>query len=319
MHFLHVIKCILESTAMIVNLRLLKSFLAVSRSGSVTKAADVLHISQPALTRQIQELEEVYGCKLFERSKKGLILTESGYRLQASAQELLLLEERIRREMRSVEEFVGGVVRVGCVESIAAEWLADRLAEWSKRYPLAQFEVYSGDGDDIRAKLDDERLDIGVLVTPVEVAKYDDQPLDCIERWGVAVSRDSPWAGETELAKERLRECPLILPRRHIVIDSLREWLGDTVGELTISGYHNVPTVGLLMVKRGMGALLCIEGAITIRPDDDVVFVPITPVKLAGHRLVRKKNRKLSRAAENFWAMCLQHTRKWVAGHEQNA
>ncbi len=287
-----------------MNLRLLKSFLVVGQCGSVTKAADILHISQPALTRQIQDLEDMYGCKLFERSKKGLTMTASGYLLEVRAQEMLSLAERTKHEMLASGGFVGGIVRVGCVETSAAEWLASKLALLPEKYPQMQFEVYSADGDDIRALLDEDRLDLGLLLEPVETAKYDSFVLPVTERWGVVVRSDSEFAQQDEITRKALASIPLILPRRHIVLDSLQAWFGDMSDKIRVAGYHNIPTNGLLLVKQNLGALLCVEGSITIREHDDYKFVSIIPEKVSNQRMVRKRARKLSTAAENFWNLC---------------
>ena len=90
-----------------MNLRQLKAFQAVCRTGSITRASELIHLSQPALTRQIQELESYCGCKLFERTRHGIVLTDEGELLQVRAEEMLSLAERTRRELKEAGGFTG--------------------------------------------------------------------------------------------------------------------------------------------------------------------------------------------------------------------
>lgn len=210
-----------------MNLRQLKAFQAVCRTGSITRASELIHLSQPALARQIQDLESFCGCKLFERTRHGIVLTDEGELFQVRAEEMLSLAERTQREFREAGGFTGGIVRTGCVESSAAQKLSQLLAKWQQSTPgvrKAEFELYCADGDDIRSSLDEERLDVGILLEPVETAKYDSLPLSSVDRWGVVVRSDSPEAQLPALTQDELVKLPLILPRRHIVIDTLHQW-----------------------------------------------------------------------------------------------
>mgnify|MGYP000559142193 CR=1 FL=1 len=172
-----------------MNTKVLKTFLTICRVGSITKAAQLLYISQPALSRQIQDLEEELGCKLFDRSKRQLSLTESGFLLQQRAQEILNLDERTKKELRENSGFLSGELRIGCVESSAVRFLADKFQAFRAAYPQVQFELYSADGDDIRSALDHDRIDMGILLEPVEAAKYDAIDLPVADRWGIVGAR----------------------------------------------------------------------------------------------------------------------------------
>ena len=93
-----------------MNLRQLKAFQAVCRTGSITRASELIHLSQPALTRQIQDLESFCGCKLFERTRHGIVLTDEGELFQVRAEEMLSLAERTQRELKEAGGFTGGIV-----------------------------------------------------------------------------------------------------------------------------------------------------------------------------------------------------------------
>ena len=94
-----------------MDLRVLMSFVSVCRLGNITRAAEALYISQPALTRQIQELEQELGCKLLVRSTRSLSLTENGYLFLLRAQEILDLAKQAKAELSENGDVLHGVVR----------------------------------------------------------------------------------------------------------------------------------------------------------------------------------------------------------------
>ena len=284
-----------------MNTKVLKTFLTICRVGSITKAAQLLYISQPALSRQIQDLEEELGCKLFDRSKRQLALTESGFLLQQRAQEILNLDERTKKELRENAGFLSGELRIGCVESSAVRFLADKFQAFRATYPQVQFELYSADGDDIRAGLDQDRLDLGILLEPVESAKYESISLPYADRWGIVVPKDSPEAKLEAVRVSHLTELSLLLPRRWILLDVVASWLGVEREKLQVRMVQNLATNSFEFVRRGFGAMLCVEGAYRIRPAEDVVFVPLAPERRTAHKLVRRRNRRLGEACEVFW------------------
>lgn len=284
-----------------MNFRVLKAFLAVSRTGNITRAAQQLHISQPALSRRITELEEDVGAPLFERTNRSLTLTDRGMRFEAHAREMLEVYERMMRDMAEAPEALTGKVRLGCVESSVAEFAYDVVSRMHAEHPKVTFELYSADGDDIRTGLDQDRLDLGILLEPVESAKYESVELPFTDRWGLIVAKDAPEAKLEGISTLGLANRPLILPRRGIVLDEIASWLGTEREKLPGFLTQNLLTNGLLYVRRGLAAMVSVEGAFRIRPSEDVVFVPFKPDRKVAHKFVRRRNRRLGEAAEMFW------------------
>ena len=149
------------------------NFRVVSRTGNITRAAEQLHLSQPALSRRIAELEDEVGAPLFDRTGRRLTRTDRGMRFEAHAREMLDAYDRMKRDMAEAPEALTGRVRFGCVESFVADFAYDVVSRMHAEHPKVTFELYSADGDDIRAGLDQDRLDLGILLEPVESAKYE--------------------------------------------------------------------------------------------------------------------------------------------------
>ena len=108
-----------------MEIRVLRYFLTVVREQSITKAAAVLHITQPTLSRQLAQLEEGVGVKLFDRGTRKIHLTNEGILLRRRAEEILQLVDKTERELIEQEEQVEGKITVGCGEIASVQLLPD--------------------------------------------------------------------------------------------------------------------------------------------------------------------------------------------------
>ena len=285
-----------------MDLRALMSFVTVCRLGNITRAAEALYISQPALTRQIQELEQELGCQLLVRSTRSLSLTEHGYLFMLRAQELLDLAKQAKNELSENGDILHGVIRVGIVESKIMDYFADAVVQFNKKYPHVQFEVYSADGDDLKRNLDENKLDMALLIEPVESAKYTKIPIEVTEKWGLVIRKEEVSPKKKTLSYEEIIERTLILPRRYIILSEISSWFKVPESKFKVIAYHNLASNALIMVEKGLGSLLCIEGSFTNRPREGLRSLPLSPERTTSHVAVRKKNRKLSKPCEIFWA-----------------
>ena len=290
-----------------MDIRVLKYFLAVSREGNITKATEALHVTQPTLSRQLMDLEKDVGAQLLVRGMRQVSLTDAGVLFQQQAKEMILLLEKTERDLAELKDLVGGVVAIGCVETVVAHLLADALLQFSREHPMVQYELYSADGDDVREKLDRGDIDIGILLEPVEAAKYDYIRLPCTERWGVLMRRDDPLAQTGSVRVAEILPLPLILPRRRIVQEEIQGWLGVESSNLRIVASHNLLTNAIALIERGLGYAICVEGAYTIRPSEAVRFVPFAPERITGHVLAWKKNRAFPSATSCFIQFMRNH------------
>ena len=200
-----------------MELRVLNYFLMVAREENITRAAQLLHVTQPTLSRQLMQLEEELGVQLFHRGKHSVRLTEEGMLLRRRAQELVSLSEKTKQELQCREEVPAGEIAIGCGETKSMSLLSSSMVSFRERYPLVQFSIYSAIADDIKERIEKGLLDMGLLVEPVDISKYEYIRLPVKERWGVLVREDSPLARKASVTPEDLLDIPLIMSRREPV------------------------------------------------------------------------------------------------------
>lgn len=279
-----------------MELRVLRYFLITAREENITHAAQLLHISQPALSRQLMQLEEELGVQLFKRSKYRIILTEDGLLLRRRAQEIVELADRASAELRSREE-LSGEIAIGCGETNTMSLLSEQIAAFRSENPLIRFSIYSATADDIMERLDRGLLDIGLLSEPVDTGHCGFIRLPREDVWGVLVRRDSPLAAKDGVSPAELLGIPLLLGRRREVIDELAAWFGDCWERVEPAGSFNLVLNAANMVLHGVGAALCIYLADI---SDELRFVPLRPELRTGAVLVWKRGEAAPRAASAF-------------------
>ena len=241
-----------------MELRVLKYFLMVSREENITKAAKLLHITQPTLSRQLMQLEEELGVKLFERSNHNIILTDEGLLLKRRAQEIVSLEEKARKEL-SFEKNICGEIEIGSGEFKSFSFFADILSAFGKQNPNVNFKLYSGNADNIKEMLENGILDIGLLSDPVDISKYEFIRLPQKEVWGIFVHTDFEISRKSYVTPEDLIGLPLILPQRQIVRDELKNWFGDLYGSVKIFAIYDLLYNAAVMARKKMGVVLSIS------------------------------------------------------------
>ena len=174
--------------------RVLRYFLTVAREGSITAAANSLHLTQPTLSRQLQDLERELGQKLLVRGKYKVSLTPEGMILRKRAEEIVDMVEKTEAEFQSIKDVVGGDIYIGCGETDSMRHVAEVMKEIQQIHSDIKFHIYSGNAEDVTEKLDKGLLDFGVLIQPIDLSKYDHIALPQKDVWGVIMRKDSPLA-----------------------------------------------------------------------------------------------------------------------------
>lgn len=273
-----------------MELRTLNYFLTVAREENITRAAGLLHVTQPTLSRQLQQLEEELGVKLFRRGQHQIVLTEAGLLLRRRAQELVELAEKTTQELHSSEE-VAGKVSIGSGDLKSMGFLSQLLADFHRECPQVRFELYSGNSDGIKERIEQGILDIGLLLEPVELSKYELLRLPVRERWGLLVPEDSVFGAKEAVTPKDLVGQPMIMPARELMQKEVLRWLGPYAEQIQVVASGNLPYNQTQLARSGLGLFLTIQLDCTY---DGLRMVPLSPSLESGTVLAWKKAEHLS-------------------------
>jgi len=284
-----------------LELRLLRYFYTIAEEGNISKAAAILHITQPTLSRQLKLLEDELGTALFIREHHHLTLTDAGLFLQSRAAEILELSQQttLAFETRKQQLFSGNI-NIGCVEADNSDTLSMILEEFVHDYPQVTFDIFSGTSDIIKERLDKGLLDVAILLQPVDTEKYQTLTLPRRERWGLLVSSSSSLARQASISPTDLVRTPLILSGRHEVQDMLSHWAQAPISRLRVKGHFNLSFNVISLVAHGVAPALMIEGAISGRKPKEVSFVPLAPTIETNCVLVWRRERILTPVVDQF-------------------
>ena len=281
-----------------MELRVLKYFLTVAREENITKAANLLHITQPTLSRQLMQLEEELGIKLFQRGRHNIMLTEEGMLLRRRAQEIVDLTEKTEKELVHGAETVSGEISIGCGETQNMKPLCEMIAAFQEKYPEVVFHIYTAIADDVTERLENGVLDMGLLLEPVEISRYHFVRMPLEEKWQVLMRKDCPLAEKERIGPSDLAEMPLIIARRQSVRNLLENWFGNVAEKLRIVSTCNLSHINQsIMVESGIGVALVMDFSCN---DQTLCLRPLEPGIVSGCVLVWKKNKVLPLALTRF-------------------
>lgn len=283
-----------------MEIRVLRYFLTVVREEGINRAAEVLHITQPTLSRQLSQLEEEVGVKLFHRGARKITLTKEGILLRRRAEEILALVDRTEKELVEQEELVEGRIVIGSGELAAVQVLADIMEAFHEKYPLVTYDIFTANADLVKEQMEKGLVDIGVLLEPIDIEKFDFIRLAEKERWVVLMRPDDPLSKKDAINAKDLEGTPVILPRRLNVQNELSNWFGESFQKVQILFTSNLSTNGAVMVHKGLGRSFVIEGAIPYWDKEKITYRPLYPELKANCVFAWKKQQPFSLATAKF-------------------
>ena len=195
-----------------VNLELYRVFYTVAKCGSLTKAAELLYISQPAVSQAVKQLETQLGTSLFNRTHRGMELTsQGGEQIFKSVEKALFLLENAENRIAELKTSPTGTIRIGASDTIFSYILADRIIEFNRTYPAVKFDLLMGTSVDTIEQIKTNKVDVGFLNLPIA------DP-DIVITSSVQELNDIFVAGEKfsflkgrEMRLEELQEYPLLM------------------------------------------------------------------------------------------------------------
>lgn len=281
-----------------MDIRILSYFLMAAREENITKAAQLLHITQPTLSRQLMQLEEELGVKLFQRSNHSVYLTDEGMIFRRRAQELVNLAEKAQEELTQKEETLSGVIAIGCGEICSVQEVAKLITGFQECCPLVKFELYSGDNEDIKERMEQGALDMGLLLEPVSIVKYDFIRMKMKEQWGVLIHKDNPLASRNviqpgDLVGTQVVTVHLNTPVHH----ELAGWSGDFAKQMESCVNYNLLYNAVITARERKGAAICVKLDCYY---EDMKFLPFDPKLELSSVLAWKDQQPCSKATNAF-------------------
>lgn len=287
-----------------MELRTLRYYLAVCECGTMSRAAERLHVTQPALSRQIAALERELGCELFERHSRSVAPTEQGLFLLRRAQEIVDLADRTAADFACDRELVAGDIHIGAGESDGMRAIAAQVRAFRERYPGVRFHLHSGNAPDLIERLERGLDDFAVLMSQPDMDRFAHIRLRPTDAWGVIMRADDPLAAHDTIAPSDLAGRTLIMTERAYTDGQLHgvlaTWMSEDAEGLDVAATYNLAYNAAQLAREGVGLLLTYEGLVASGPGTDLAFRLLYPPAVSTIDFAWKHDRAHSNAARLF-------------------
>jgi DNA-binding transcriptional LysR family regulator len=284
-----------------LNLRDIRALIAVADAGSFTRAAERLHLSQPALTVQIRRLEQAIGARLFDRNSRNVALTPAGRELLPLLQKSLRDMETVLRDARALGIGESGTIRIACLPTFAASVLPELIQALKRDVPRAAFQIRDGVASLVNALVRSEDADIGVtggdVLDPLLEVLHAG-----VDRLVVVCPKTHALAKKRRIALKDLLSTPLVLTAPETSVRA--------VVDAALSGAHGAPEIAceptymmtaVAMVRGGLGVTILPQSAREVRAEPGLIARPIDhPAFVRPVAIVKKRGRTLPPLTERF-------------------
>ncbi|MBP5576103.1 MAG: LysR family transcriptional regulator [Treponema sp.] len=285
-----------------MELRVLKYFITIANEQNISRAAEIIHITQPTLSRQIIELEDELGVKLFERNRQNrkFILTDEGVRFYNYAVQITELSEKSIEEFRTDSSQVSGKIYIGAGETKTIACLAQAFKKIRENHPKIEVSLFSGNAGLVCERLDRGLCDFGIFIGFKNVEKYKHLTLAQKDRWGLLTRKDNPLAKYKCIERENLLEHhePLLLSEQASRHRELLHWFGGSMEKYNITGSYNLVYNASTFTKENVASCITLEGLADTSAESLLCFIPLEPAIYSEVYLAWKKDRELSKAAK---------------------
>lgn len=285
-----------------MELRVLKYFLTIADEQNISKAADIIHITQPTLSRQIMDLEDELGVKLFARNRQNrkFLLTDEGTRFYNYAQQIVQLSEKTLDEFKNDKSEVFGKIFIGAGETKSFEAVANAFKKIKLEHPKVELHVFSGDATIISERLDRGLCDFGVFIGFNNTEKYNSVPLPRKDRWGLITRRDNPLAKYKKIRRENLLEHyePLMISQQALSKKELLDWFGGSMEKFNVIGSYNLIYNASVLIRTGVCSTISFDELANTSESSELTFIPLEPPVQSEAILAWRRDFRLSKQAE---------------------
>lgn len=288
-----------------MNLNHLRVFMVVAEHEHITRAAEQLILSQPAVTKIVQSLEQEIGQELIERHGRRIVLTHAGHVLHDYARTIFGLEREMEEALASLQDLEGGEVTLAANTTAGVYLLPRVVARFRARYPQVTLHIAILNSRDIVMRALNWQLDFGLVeAEPSTIAPGLHVELFAYDELLLVVAPAHRWSGERSLPPQSLRDRELLLREegsgiREVIENALLHQNITITPLLTLQDNEAIKQ----MVLHGVGA--AIVPAITVGRElagGELMHIPIVGVELRPQlSLIRRVDKQLSRAALAFY------------------
>ncbi len=292
-----------------MELRHLRYFVAVAEELNLTRAAAKLHVAQPALSRQMRDLEDELDVRLFERTRAGVQLTRAGRAFCPKAREILAQAAAAANEARNATGIMSGRLVLGYPSGIHLNYLAPVIAKFRKAHPQVEFDFYHGLPPEQFKALREARIDIGFVALPAHADGFEQQIIWRVP-FKVVLPEKHPLAKQREFVLADLRQEDFVFSTR----DSRQEFYDEFFRQCANAGFHprivqevgGYPTniLGLVSVGAGVSVLPHFDQVERIR---GIVWRPLRQPKLWWEFALVWRRQNVSRMTEEFIILAAKH------------
>ncbi len=282
-----------------MEIRTLRYFLAVAREENMSRAAELLHVTQPTLSKALKALEDELGKKLFTRHSFSIALTEEGVLLRNRAEDLVSMADKIEKEFLSLDELTGGDIYFGLAESYQIRYLAREIKTFKASCPGLRYHITSGDTEQVTEKLDKGLLDFAVICETPDERKYRHIPFPEADHFGAVIPAHSELARKERITVDDLTGLPLFCSEQSWEND-IRPWAKERFAGLRLEGSFRLSYNGSMFAREGLGILLTLNNLIDTSPESGLVFRPIYPPIEMKMYLIWNKYQSFTPIAERF-------------------
>ena len=280
-----------------MEIRVLRYFLETAREGNMSRAAERLHISQPTMSKQIKELETELGAKLFIRSNFSVRLTDAGMLLRKRAEDILDLVDKTTAEFHALDDVGSGEIFVGAAESESVKYFARAVKTIQEQYPGVRCNIFSGNMEDVTERLDKGLLDFAIIMSYVDLSKYNYLAVPASDTWGVIMRKDSPLAKKETVTLDDLYGLPLICSRQWMDQD-FPQWFEGNTERLQIVATFNLVYNAAVMVREGIGYAISYDKLADTGEASDLCYRPLAGVPESEMYVVWRRYQTFTPVAE---------------------
>ena len=282
-----------------MELRVLNYFVATAQELNMTRAAQKLLVSQPALSRQIADLEDELGVKLFNRQPRHLTLTPAGQYLYEQAKEILTLASKTKSNLQS-SAVISGDLTIAAGESFAMQRLMNIVSNIIRDYPTVKIHILSSDYEFAERRLNTGAVDFAVIIGNLPLDNYASLQLPEKDTWGVLMTKDDPLAKKSAITAEDLVGRNVLNSQQAENRKYFDSWFGNYKEQINIIGTVNLNFNGTLLVKNKAAIMLTLDKLANISDESNLTFRPITPMLKQPVTVIWKRETNLSPVADLF-------------------